>query len=101
MDIQRSTSRMTRIVTQGILFVILGTLLVLSFTMPQSYQFWFLCAGYLIAGILLVFGGLFFDSSFAEAIGIRNKSSRSRRFHIIYGFLFIALAVATFLLNHR
>jgi len=102
MEIQRSTSRMTRIVTQSILAIVVGLLFVLSFLEPRPYQFWFQSTAYFIIGILEFATGLFIDSAFADAIGFRNvRLIPSRGRHIIVGLLFIAIAVATVLLDHR
>jgi hypothetical protein len=102
MDIQRSTSRMTRIVTQSILAIVLGLLFVLSFTAPRPNQFWFQSAAYLIIAILEFATALFIDSAFADAIGLRNvRLMPSRGRHIIVGLIFIILAVMTVLFGHR
>ena len=99
MDTQKRTSRRTRTITQTIMLVVIAIPFVLSFSAPEQYQFWFLNAGIFIIGILLTAGGVFFDSTFAEAIGIQTK--RSRRFYITTGIIFIALAVTVVLLNLR
>src|SRR5947199_6465528 len=102
MEIRRSTTRMTRIVTQSILGVVVGLLFVLSFVEPRPYQFWFQSIASLIVGMLELATGLFIDSAFADAIGLRNvRLMPSRGRHIIGGFVFIALAVAAVLVGHR
>lgn len=101
-EIQRRTTRMTRIVTQSLLGVILALLFVLSFIEPQPYQLWFRSIIYLIGAILEFATGLFIDSTFADAVGLRNvRLMPSRGRHIIVGFVFIALAVMTILVGHR
>jgi len=102
MEIRRSTTRMTRVVTQSILGVVVGLLFVLSFIAPRPYQFWFQSMAYLIVGMLELATGLFIDSAFADAIGFRNvRLMPSRGRHIIVGFFFIVLAVGTILVGHR
>jgi uncharacterized membrane protein YecN with MAPEG domain len=101
MDTQRNTSRMTRVVTQSSLGIGIVILIVLSFVGPQPYQFLFVAAAELIIGLLMVFGGLFNQSRFADAIGIggNTRISRSRGFYITFGFIFIAVTIATLLTN--
>jgi hypothetical protein len=102
MGIRRSTTRMTRIVTQSILGVVVCLLFVLSFIVPRPYQFWFQSMAYLIVGMLELITGLFIDSAFVDAIGLRNvRFMPSRGRHIIMGIFFILLAVGTILVGHR
>ncbi len=99
MDSQKRTSRRTRTITQTIIIVIIAVPFVFSFSAPQAYQFWFLNAGIFIIGVLLASGGVFFETPFAEAIGIQTK--RSRRFYTITGIIFIIVAVTAVLINLR
>lgn len=99
MDSQKRTSRRTRTITQTIILVIIAVPFVFSVEAPQPYHSWFLNAGIFIIGVLLVSGGIFFETPFAEAIGIQTQ--RSRRFYIILGIIFIVVAVADVLINVR
>jgi predicted nucleic acid-binding Zn ribbon protein len=99
MDSHKHTSRRTRTITQTIILVIIAVPFVFSFSAPQPYHFWFLNAGIFIIGILLVSGGVFFETPFSEAIGIQTQ--RSRRFYIITGIIFIIVAVTSVLINLR
>jgi hypothetical protein len=97
MNSQKRTSRRTRTVTQTLVLVVLAVPFILSFSAPQQYQFWFMNAGILIIGLLLLGGGLMYQSTFADALGI--VTSRSRRFYIILGIVFIVVAITAVLLN--
>jgi len=97
MDSHKRSSRRTRTITQTIILVIIAVPFVFSFSAPQAYQFWFLNAGIFIIGVLLVSGGVFFETPFADAIGIQTR--RSRRFYIITGIIFIIVAVIDVLIN--
>jgi predicted nucleic acid-binding Zn ribbon protein len=99
MDKQRATSRRARTMTQTIVLVVIAIPFILSFSVPQQYEFWFLNAGIFIIGALLISGGIFFESPYAEAIGIQTK--RSRRFYITTGIIFIFVAIGTVLLDLR
>lgn len=99
MNKQKTTTRRTRTIAQTIVLIVIAIPFILSFSAPQQYQFWFLNAGLLIIGILLVSGGIFFGSAYASAIGI--QTNRSRRFYLITGIVFIIVAITTVLLNLR
>jgi hypothetical protein len=99
LDEQKRTSRRVRTTTQTIILIVIAIPFVLSFSAPQQLQFWFLNAGIFIMGILLTAGGVFFDTPFAEAIGI--QTNRSRRFYTTTGIIFIAVAVTVILFHLR
>jgi len=101
MDTQRITSRKTRIITQSSFGIGILILIVLSFFGPQLYQFLFLAAAELVIGLVMAFAGLFNQSRFADAVGIggNTRASRSRGFYITFGFIFIAVTIATLLTN--
>jgi hypothetical protein len=99
MDSQKRTSRRTRTITQTIVLVVIAIPFLLSFSAPSRYQFWFLNAGIFVIGVLLTIGGLMYNTPLADAIGI--VTSRSRRFYLILGIVFIVIAIAAILLNLR
>ncbi len=104
MNTPRTTSRMTRIITQSSLVVILAVLVGFAFATPRADWFWFFSAIFFLMGLLFTFSGLFFDSPFAEAIGLRNaRVVRPRGFYITFGLICMALAVGALvfhLFNH-
>lgn len=94
---QKRTSRRTRTVIQTSALVVLAVPFILSFSVPQLYQFWLLNADIMMIGLLLLGGGLMYQSTFADAIGI--VTSGTRRFYTILGIVFIVVAIASVLLN--
>lgn len=99
MDTRKRTPPRVRTITQTIILVVIAIPFVLSFSAPQQVQFWFLNAGIVIIGILLIAGGFFFDTPFSEAIGI--QTNRSRRFYTTTGIIFIAVAATVILFHLR
>ena len=99
MNTQKRTSRRMRTITQAIVLIVIAAPFILSFSAPSKYQFWFLNAGIIIIGVLLTIGGLMYNTPLADAIGI--VTSRSRRFYLILGIIFIVVAAADIFINLR